>query len=330
MTPKIKLLVFVVGAAFVSALITVFFQFFTMNRYYPMPMMGMNRGVDHFTVLEGSAMKGMSAPNSAVSDMGMMEFAPGEEYLSRPYIPPYYGQDDALDVDERAIEMSSNQSVVVDDVNSYLTSNKDFIESVGGRVLSYNQGTQSSQALFGRPTSYGYINARVPIDQFDEVNQRLGQNIKKVVYQSVNAQDVTGQVVAIDESLESLKDDLADAQARLEEAENDSQRRVIEREIQRLETQIENVENNQQAVDQRVTYAYVNVSVANNEEYFTPTWRTSWMDMVWSFLGSFSGLAYIVGTLVIYTLLYSILWLPIMLGARAVRRAFAKKPVSSK
>ena len=317
MIQRLKLAILVVTAAFISALITLFFQT-TARRHYPVPLMDAVGEFDALPALRKSS-NGIQSPAPSTLTME-------DEVYSKGYIPPIYNQnDDALDVDERAIEMRSSQSVVVSDVSVYLQRNKDYIEGINGKVLSYNEGTQAGQGLFSRTTAYGYFDARVPVENFDEVNNQLGQSVQKVVYQSVNAQDVTGEVVSLDEQMINLEDQLAEAQIRLEEADTDLAKLRIENEIKRLEQQITTLENRQAGVDQQVTYAVVSVNAANNEEYFTPTWRSTWQNMIWSVFGSFYGFAYIVGALVIWTVLYSVVWLPIMLGLRWIRRSLARK-----
>ena len=346
MTPKLKLALLVLGMAFLSALITLFFQMTSTRHFYPMPIVGLDEGVSYSEPMSNDQAGGwgksqinpsatMEAPAEDVGlDVGMIESERSilplpESILPAPgyYQPPIYYRDDALDVDQRAVEMFSSQSVVVSDVGAYLNRNQNFIKRVNGRVLSYQQGTQAGQGLFARPINYGYLDARVPMDKFEEVNQQLGQNVQKVVYQSVSAQDVTGQVVAIDEQLQKLQDQLAEAQLSLEDANSDVARRRIESEIARLESQIESVERSQQNVEQKVTYATISLSVANSEEYFTPTWRSSWANAIGMFFSSFYGAALYIGLLVIWTALYSLLWLPIMLGLRWVRRKMTNKIV---
>jgi len=334
MTPKLKLFLLVLGAAFLSALITLFFQVSVYGGHYPKPILrgGWSIPATDFstTNIQGAYPEDLSAQSSMPVNKMMMEdevgMAQDSGMISEYYpMPPIYNRDDALDVDQRAEEMFASQSVVVSDVGAYLARNKDFIESVAGRVLSYSQGTQAGQGLFAKPISYGYLDARVPMDKFDEVNQQLGQNVQKVVYQTVSAHDVTGEVVAIDEQLQKLQDQLLEAELNHENAATDAEKRRYELEISRLERQIDSIKQNQQNLDQKIAYATISVSVANNEEYFVPTWRSSWANTVWSIFNSMSVAAMYIGLLVIYTILYSLIWWPIMLGVRFVRRKMSKK-----
>lgn len=337
MTPKLKLLLLVLGAAFVSALITLFFQVSSYGGYYPRPILrdGWGMPATDFSATsmqevypeDTSAQDSMPVSKMMIGDeVGM---APDSGMISEYYpAPPIYNRDDALEVEQRAVEMFASQSVVVSDVGAYLTRNKAFIESVKGRVLSYSQGTEAGQGLFAKPISYGFLDARVPMDKFDEVNQQLGQNVQKVVYQSMNAQDVTGQVVSIEEQLQNLQDQLVDVQLKYKEATRDEDEIQIARyelEISRLERQIESVQKSQENVQQKITYATISLSVANSEEYFVPTWRSTWSNAVWLIFNSLSSKAMYIGLLVIYTFIYSLVWWPIMLGVRFVRRKMAKE-----
>lgn len=228
---------------------------------------------------------------------------------SEPLYYPYPSSD-ALEVTDRSIQKYSYHSLVVDDVSEYLRSTRDYILSNGGIVLSYTQDTQANDYVSGN------ISAKVPVNKFDEVVSHITQGAKKVLSESVSAQDVTGQVVSVAEKLQSLEDAKATQEIALEEATTAIEKRRIQLEIDRLNRQIEQVKKSQENVEDTLEYATINISVANKEYYFnggasrpfTDVLREAW----YSLKNTGIGLAYFL----IWVAVYAIIWIPVLLLAR--------------
>lgn len=274
--------------------------------------------------IQGTAvpMKGGVTSNQRVfSDSMMGAGEPGqmgmgmllEDNYSVSYAPTppiYYPSDEALDVVDRSVHYSAYHSVVVNDVDQYIRLMREYIQSVGGTVLSYNTGTTDNNYL------YGSINARVPQDKFEDTTRKVTENVRTVVTASVDMHDVTGQVVSVAEQIQKLEDQVAEQQVELEAATTDVARSRIQVVIDRLERQLEQLQKTQEVVEDRVEYASITISASNREYYFTGGGQRPLSDVVreaWHSLRSTGfGLVYFL----IWVAVYAIIWVPILLLAR--------------
>jgi hypothetical protein len=224
-----------------------------------------------------------------------------------PYYPPTYGGD-ALNVTDRSVQKFSSQTFVVTNVNDYLQKTKEYLASIGGIVLTYNQGTSNR-------SSYGYLTVKVPIDKFEQATTEVSKDVKKVIDESINIQDVTGQTVNIAEQIQSLKDSKAVQEAALEDAKSAAEKQKIQIEINRLDRQIKLMEDNQQVVLDQVDYATMSISISDKESYFNGSTRSLWdvlQQAWWSLKDTAIGLI----SFLIWVAVYAIIWIPVLLLAR--------------
>lgn len=226
-------------------------------------------------------------------------------------LPPYYYGDDALDVENRVYEKYAYQSAVVDNVDAYTKQLEEYVLSIDGRVLSSSISQQ-------REFQVGYIMAKVPEPKFQESVNRIAEGVKKVVSKDINSQDITGSYTNTQEQIQRIQDQIAEAQIRLEEAETDAERRRIELEIQRLERSLQSAQNQADSVEQRVTYATIQVSVADSERYFNPDVRPSLWEQFKSAWRSLADIGYLLGFIAIWTVVYAIIWVPVFLVGKVV------------
>lgn len=232
-------------------------------------------------------------------------------------MPPYYYGDDALDFEERSYEKSSYHSVVVDDVSKYIRGMKEYFSSINGVVLnsSMNSGDKYDSASL-------YV--KVPVEKFDEATGRVTEDVKKVIDESVNATDITGQVVRTDETVVALKEQLALKEAQLKDAKTETEKARIQIEIDRLKRQVESAEKNQERVETRTEYASISLTVADSERYFNPGSRGDYgyeLERAWESLKSFLRIAVVFG---IWILVYSIVWAPIVWVVNKLVKKFKK------
>lgn len=230
---------------------------------------------------------------------------------------PYYGSDYALDVEDRFYEKSSNHSVVVDNVTEYMQQTREYLTSIGGKIINSSSGTTEiyqENPFINNKYVYGNIYAKVPVEKFEEAQNKVTSGVKKVVNESVDAYDQTGQVVNTQEKIQELQDRKLELETKLVEAKTDSEKRSLELQISRLETQIKNAEKQANNVEQRVEYANVNISVSNSDKYFNPGYGSSGFTneffMAWN---SLSIVLFKLLRLAVWVLVYSVLWLPAVL-----------------
>jgi hypothetical protein len=103
-------------------------------------------------------------------------------YMPEPDIYPYYGQDYALDVEQRVYEKSSNHTVVVDNVAQYMQQTREYLVSLGGRIINSSSGTTEmyqENPFLNNKYNYGNIYAKVPVEKFEEAQNMITAGVKK-------------------------------------------------------------------------------------------------------------------------------------------------------
>lgn len=297
MTNK-RLLLLIGGLALVTFFIMYFFNTPMMYRFDPMG--GFSQKSEMMDYGAGSA-----------GSLGMMPDIARDSMM----YPPYYG-DDALTVEDRVYLYSSSHDVIVRNVPEYLQQMRDYITSVEGKVLSYN--TSSSEKF-----QSGYIYAQVPIDRFNEVNNRVGDGVKDVFREDITSQDVTGTVVNRDETVERLTEQLEARRAELAALEvGTPEYSRVQSQIQSLERQLTQARDAQEAIDEKVQYASVSIGAADSKRYFDPRGPVDPLTQFWDAVDSLGDSARSLLNLVIWVAVYSVLWLPIVLAARWIWRRF--------
>lgn len=226
-------------------------------------------------------------------------------------IMPMYYPDNALHVTERMIEKTSYHGVVVKDVSAYMSEMKEYLTGLGGVILN------SSVETNNKYTS-GSLTVEVPTDRFDEVVTRVTQGVKKVVSESVNAYDITGQVDGSQQQLQLLLDEKALKQAQLKDATTEVAKAKIEIEIARLDRQIAFAQSAVDTQKERVAYSSVTVTAADNEKYFNydASGDISYeFSRAWESLKNTVKVAALFG---VWLVVYSIVWLPVVLIVKAI------------
>lgn len=235
------------------------------------------------------------------------------------YMPPYY-YDDALNVEDRVYQRSSYHSVVVDDVPEYLRGIKEYVLSIGGKIL--NSGVSSGGGYLNGYDS-GSLYMKVPVDKFDEATARVTENVKKVYSENINSNDVTGQLVNTTDNLQLLKDEKSLKEAALLDAKTEVEKRRYKIEIERLDRQIADAEKGLDSVEQMIEYSSISVDAADSERYFNPEVRLSVKEEFLKAWESLKELLKVLGYFGIWVLVYSIVWFPIVLIVKKIFKMFS-------
>ncbi len=243
-----------------------------------------------------------------------------EEPMMYPggFLPPYYG-DDALYVEDRVYQKSSYHSVVVDDVPAYLRGIREYVLSVGGKVL--NSGV-SSGAGYQNGYDSGSLYMKVPVAKFDEATARVTENVKKVFSENIDSSDVTGQLVNTTDNLQYLKDEKSLKEAALLDAQTEVEKRRYKIEIERLDRQIADAEKGLESVEQTIEYSSITVQAADSERYYNPEARLSIYEEFLRAWESLKELLKVAGYFGIWVLVYSVVWFPIVWIIKKIFRKF--------
>ncbi len=233
---------------------------------------------------------------------------------------PLYYEDNALDVDYRLYDHTASFDVIVDDVQRYLRSTREYVLSVDGVVIndSYNKGDKWTA---------GSLYAKVPVEKFSEASDRIVEGVEEIYSSSSNSQDVTGSHVSATDRLQEARDMLAQTQAQLESTrvllekaeKGSSMWRQYRSEVLQLENRVSSYERtiaqyeeNVDSIEQQVSYATLMVTAADSARYYNPRAVISLWDQLELALESLGDSGYTIVSFLIWVLVYSVIWAPIL------------------
>lgn len=237
-------------------------------------------------------------------------------------IPPdyYYGDDVAIDADYRLYDRSANYDVIVKDVQVYLRTMREYVLSIGGVVLndSFNQSDDWKA---------GSLYVKVPVDKFSEAGDRIVENVKEVYSSSSNSSDITGSHVSATDRVETINQQIADTTASLEASrallakaqEGSAEWRQYRSEVLQLENrlasyerQLEQLQKNVESIEGQAEYASIMIAAADSKRYFDPNSNLPLMEQLLRALESLGSSGYVVASFLIWVVVYSVIWLPIL------------------
>jgi hypothetical protein len=250
-------------------------------------------------------------------DIGMPDTMMQEPDLMMGIAPRYYEHDALLDVSQRSYQISSYHSVVVRDVSTYIDEMTTYFSSINGIVLN---SSISSREKYNTASLY----VKVPVEKFDEATNKTTLGVDKIVNESINSVDITGQVVNSDDAVISLEDQKIVTEAFLKDAKTETEKAKLKIEIQKLEDRIVAAQKNKENVQNKTEYASISISAANSEKYYNPGHRGDFyyeVDSAWQSLKSFVKVALVFG---IWLAVYSVVWAPIVWISSKIFTKFKK------
>jgi hypothetical protein len=124
----------------------------------------------------------------------------------------------------------------------------------------------------------------------------------------------------VEQEIERLRREIVLMQERLDEATTASERRLLQMELDSLRSQLTQMERRQQGVEEQVEYATIYITASDSERYFEPYGRGGVGDEFRRAWDSLSGFLGFLGYALIWVVVYTIVWLPVVLVARWVWR----------
>ena len=239
---------------------------------------------------------------------------------SMPILPPYYDDGLALDAEYRMYDKSADFSVIVDDVQVYLRSMREYILSVDGVVLndSFNRGDKWVA---------GTLYAKVPIAVFPEASNRAVENVEEIYASYSSSNDVTGSHVSASDRVEQLQSMLATTQATLEQTqallaqapEGSDQWRQYRSEVLQLEARVasyqrslDQASQNVESIETRVEYATLSLTAADSSRYFDPNSNVSLYEQFIYAIESLGESWNALVSFLVWVVVYSVFWVPAM------------------
>lgn len=227
------------------------------------------------------------------------------------YMPQYQYGGDALGVVDRVQDKYSHQGVLVKNVSEYMKTTKAYLISIGGKVLSSSQQTSNG-------ITYASMQVKVPTESFDTATSEIAAKADRVIDESINAQDVTGQGVSLEEQIQELNKNILDKQAEVTAAKTDAEKKRLQYDLDYLKKQLAGFEKSQTAFAERVQYATVSVTAADTMKFYDPSASLSLWDEVKQAIRSLGGSSAALARLAVWMVVYAVIWLPLVFGARFI------------
>ncbi len=145
-------------------------------------------------------------------------------------------------------------SLVVMTTEDAIADIKSMVEGMGGWVVESNIFS-SGQARRGN------ITVRVPVEQFDAAIAGLKEMAIEVTNESTSGQDVTEEYVDLSARLANLEATRDRVRSFLEEARNVEEALAVNRELSRLEGEIEQIKGRMQYLTQSAAFSTISVNL---------------------------------------------------------------------
>jgi len=165
---------------------------------------------------------------------------------------------ESLSSSEQKIINTADLSLQVTDVRKTAESVREIAASVDGTI-------QSSSVSAGREDRYTcVVTIRVPSAKFEEALKSI-QTLGKVLTSSVSAQDVTEEYVDLDAQKTALTNQLAQYNRILGQAVNVSEILQVQREIERVQVELDRITGKMKYMDNRVAFSTLTIRLSEPE-----------------------------------------------------------------
>lgn len=192
------------------------------------------------------------------------------------------GGDAAIDtvalVRDREVIRTGSMQLSVDEVGDALAEVRRLTDEAAGFVADERELARESQVT---------ITVRVPTDAFDEVRELVAE-LGDVVEQTVEAKDVTAEVVDVETRIESLRKSVERLQGMLGQSGDVAQLAAVEGELSRREVELEALLGQQRVLQDQVSLGTLTVTLSEDEAPvpdddaagFGDGWRQGWVTFV--------------------------------------------------
>jgi hypothetical protein len=193
-------------------------------------------------------------------DIGDMAYDEAEMVRTGAALPP---MEPGTDFDtpllavaqERLIIRTGQMSIVVIDTETALADIVRLAETTGGWVVSSNIYQYDERAKMGS------ITVRVPAKHFDDLVTAVKETAVSTTRESTDSRDVTEEYVDLSARLDNLEATADRVRAFLDEARNVEEALDVNRELSRLEEQIEVIKGRMQYLSQSAAYSTLTVEI---------------------------------------------------------------------
>lgn len=220
----------------------------------------------------------------------------------------------------RLLVQESNLSLLVKNVSDTQEKIIDFSKSVGGFMVSSSLSNPQDVAS-------GNVTVRVPEDRLKEVLAYFRSLSVKVVSENLTGTDVTDEYVDIEARLSTLNRTKAKFEEIMDKATQVQDILSVQREIISLQDQIDSLKGRKEYLTKTAELAKITIYLSTDElalpyspgEPFRPD--VIFKLAVRSLIGTLQGIA----ESAIWIVVYSVIWVPVLLGVFLYRRLKSQK-----
>lgn len=228
----------------------------------------------------------------------------------------------APEVKDRLVITESTLSLLVKKVAETQKSIQKKAEELGGYLVNiYTSNPEEAVAASGS------ITIRVPQLKLDEALNYFRSLSVKVVSENINGRDVTDQYVDIDARLANLNKTKTKFEEIMAKAEKVDEIMQVQRELVNLQDQIDSLKGQQNYLEKSAQISKVTIYLSTDELAlpYAPSeaWRPTviFKKAVRSMIGSLRK----IGSLIIWIVVYSIIWIPVLIIYKLIQRRRNKK-----
>lgn len=240
----------------------------------------------------------------------------GDTVSSMPVMEPESVSNTPAD---RMVAENIYTSLKVEDVKDSASAIKQKAESVGGFMVSSDYNNPEG-------ASSGNISVRIPTKSQEDFLKFLSDNSVKVVSLTVNANDVTDQYTDVQERLRILQENKTKLEAIMQSSATAEELLNTQQAIFNIQRQIEQLQGQQKYLEDISSTVKITVYLATDEYSLPYTPDTYWRpavvfkDSVRQLVTTFRDIA----DFVIWTAVYSVIWLPLLLIGIFIWRKYLK------
>lgn len=220
------------------------------------------------------------------------------------------------DITDRLVVEESNMSLVVDSVRQKTDQIIDYATSKGGYMVS-SSVTQPEEVPFATVT------VRVPAKELRPALDYLRGLAVKVTSENLTGYDVTDQYVDIESRLVTLAKTKAKFEEILAKAEKVEDILAVQRELISLQQQIDNLKGQQEYLAKTAENARLTVYLSTDEWMlpYTPDEKAFRPKVIFkTAVRSMVRALRLVAQLAIWVAVYSIIWLPVLIIWRVIKK----------
>ena len=234
--------------------------------------------------------------------------------------PPFPGgpkQNESLRQRDRIVERTAYMTIAapIDELAEVARGVAATARRHGGFVLN------STMTTGEKANGGGNFELRVPVDQLDATLADLG-DLGEVRSQTVDEQDVTSSFESLEDMLKAARAERKSLLTRLENADTDLEAESIRRQLKAANRETGRLENDQQQLEKRVSYAAVSVTLEKGKGDTGNTVGQALDDAAEILLASLGILVRILAVLIPLGIVGGIVWL-VVRGIRRRRRESA-------